>query len=175
LQLCPLHPVFVLRNIAGRKRKRSDASLLFWNTGLVFALLLIPTALAALFIYDPRWQVLFGWLAIWGWAGTILHGMLSRIVPFLVWFHMLSRIVPFLVWFHRYSARVGLEPVPSMRSLLSQRRIQVGFFLHTASVLSGSATILIQADMLAKLTGLLLAATAVSLASTLVHVLKRRK
>lgn len=157
-----LHPVIVLRNIAGRKRKRSDASLLFWNTGLVFALLLIPTALAALFIYDPRWQVLFGWLAIWGWAGTILHGMLSRIVPFLV-------------WFHRYSARVGLEPVPSMRSLLSQRRIQVGFFLHTASVLSGSATILIQADMLAKLTGLLLAATAVSLASTLVHVLKRRK
>lgn len=54
---------------------------------------------------DPRWQVLFEWVAIWGWAGLIMQGMLSRIVPFLV-------------WFHRFSARVGLEPVPSMRSML---------------------------------------------------------
>jgi hypothetical protein len=153
------HPALVLLGISRRKRKRSDASLLFWKTGLAIALLLIPAALSALPHPDPRWQVLFGWLAIWGWAGLIMHGMLSRIVPFLV-------------WFHRFSARVGFEPVPSMRSLLSQRRIKVGFVLHLASVVAGAATILLHHDMLARITGVLLAATAISLASMLIHVLR---
>jgi len=150
-----VHPVLILRNITLRKRKRSDASLLFWRAGLISALLMIPVTLAALWLPDPRWQILFGWMAIWGWAAMIMHGMLSRIVPFLV-------------WFHRYSPRVGLEPVPSMRSLLSQRRIQIGFTLHLSSLVLGVAAILLQADVLAQLTGLLLVATAISLGSMLV-------
>ena len=155
------HPVLILHNISQRKRKRSDASLLFWKTGLATALLLIPVAVAALLITDPRWQILFGWLTIWGWAGMIMHGMLSRIVPFLV-------------WFHRYSARVGLEPTPSMRSLLSQRRIKTGFVLHLGSVIAGMTVILFQVNVLSQLTGVLLAGTAVSMGSMLIHVLKTR-
>jgi hypothetical protein len=156
-----IHPILILRSISQRKRKRNDASLLFWRTGLVTALLLVPTAIAALLLPDPRWQVLFGWLTIWGWAGLIMHGMLTRVVPFLV-------------WFHRYSARVGFEPVPSMRSLLSQDRIRTGFGLHSVSVLLGAATILVQTDILAQLTGAVLIATAFNLFSTLVHVLRHR-
>ncbi len=155
-----LHPALILRTISQRKRKRSDASLLFWKVGLGTALLIIPIAIAALLLPDPRWQVLFGWVTIWGWAAMIMHGMLSRIVPFLV-------------WFHRYSARVGFEPVPSMRSLLSQKRIKTGFVLHSGSVVVGVIAILAQADWLARLTGLLLVATAISMASMLIHVLKR--
>ncbi len=154
-----LHPALVLQNISRRKRKRSDASLLFWNTGLGTALLLVPLAIAALALPDPRWQVLFGWVAIWGWAGVIIHGMLSRILPFLV-------------WFHRFAAQVGLQPVPSMRSLLPQKRIQAGFILHTSSVIAGAAAIVTQTDSLARLTGLLLVGTAISLASMLIHVLR---
>jgi hypothetical protein len=156
-----IHPVLILRNISRRKRKRRDASLLFWRTGLISALLLIPLSLAALLLPEPRWQVLFGWMAIWGWAAMIMHGMLSRIVPFLV-------------WFHRYSPRVGLEPVPSMRSLLSQRRIQIGYALHLSSVVIGAAAILIQENILVQLTGVVLVATSFSLGSMLIHVLKRK-
>ena len=156
-----LHPVLVMKSIAARKRKRSDASLLFWKTGMGTALLIIPVATTALLLPDPRWQVLFGWVAIWGWAGMIMHGMLSRIVPFLV-------------WFHRFSARVGLEPVPSMRGLLPQRQTQIGFILHISSVVLGGMAILFQVDLLAQLTGLLLLATAISLGSMLVHVLRYR-
>ncbi len=156
-----LHPGLILRNIVRRKRKRSDASLLFWKAGLGTALLMIPVAVAALLLPDPRWQILFGWLAIWGWAGMIMHGMLSRIVPFLV-------------WFHRYSARVGFEPVPSMRSLLPQERIKTGFVLHFSSVVLGVTAIVKQADWLTRLSGLLLIATAISLAHMLIHVLKKR-
>jgi len=84
---------------------------------------------------------------------------------------MLSRIVPFLVWFHRYSARVGIEVVPSMRSLLSQNRIKTGLVLHLASVVLGVMAILFQANWMAQLTGLLLVATAISLATMLLNVL----
>ena len=154
-----LHPALILRDISQRKRKRSDASLLFWKAGLGAALLMIPVAVAVLLLPEPRWQVLFGWVAIWGWAGMIMHGMLSRIVPFLV-------------WFHRHSARVGLEPTPSMRSLLSQQRIKTGFVLHLSSVVVGAIAILAQADWLARFTGLLLVATAISLAGMLIHVLR---
>lgn len=156
-----LHPVLILRDISRRKRKRSDASLLFWKAGLGIALLMIPIAIAALLLAEPRWQVLFGWVAIWGWAGMIMHGMLSRILPFLV-------------WFHRYSAQVGFEPVPSMRSLLPQQRIKTGFVLHLSSVFMGVVAILSQLDLLAQITGLLLVATAVSLSSMLIHVLRNK-
>jgi hypothetical protein len=156
-----LHPALILRDISRRKRKRSDASLLFWRAGLGTALLMIPVAVAALLLPDPRWQVLFGWLAIWGWAGMIMHGMLSRIVPFLV-------------WFHRFSPLLGFEPVPSMRSLLSQRRIKIGFVLHLASVALGVIAIFTQVQLLAQLTGLLLITVAISLASMLIHVLLHR-
>ena len=155
-----LHPVLVLKSIAARKRKRSDASLLFWKTGMGTALLIIPVATLALLLPDPRWQLLFGWVTIWGWAGMVMHGMLSRIVPFLV-------------WFHRFSARVGLEPVPSMRGLLSQRRTQVGFILHVSSVVLGTISIVFQVDLLAQITGLVLIATAISLGHMLVHILRQ--
>ena len=156
-----VHPLLLLRSISQRKRKRSDASLLFWKAGLTMALLIIPLAMVALILPDPRWQVLFGWVTIWGWAGMIMHGMLTRIVPFLV-------------WFHRFSARVGLEPVPSMRSLLSQRQIQTGFLLHVGSLLAGIVTIALQSNMLAIITGLMLIATAISLAGMLIHVLRHK-
>ncbi len=156
-----LHPLLLLRGISQRKRKRKDASLLFWKTGLGTALSLLPIACAALALPDPRWQVIFGWLAVWGWAALIMHGMLSRIAPFLV-------------WFHRFSARVGLEPVPSMRTLLPQRRIQIGFVLHTSSVVLGVAAIVFQSDILARITGLLLLGTGISLATMLIHVLRQR-
>jgi len=156
-----LHPALILRNIFRRKRKRSDASLLFWKAGLGTAILLIPIATAAILLPDPRWQILFGWVAIWGWAAMIMHGMLSRIVPFLV-------------WFHRFSPRLGFEPVPSMRSLLSQQRIKTGFVLHLASVVVGVVAIFAQVQWLAQLTGLLLITVAVSLFSTLIHVLMHR-
>lgn len=156
-----LHPALTLRGIRNRQRKRSDASLFFWQAGLVNGLLMIPIAVAALLLPDPRWQVLFGWLLIWGWAATIMFGMLTRIVPFLV-------------WFHRYSARVGLEIVPSMRSLLSQRRIKTVFILHLSSVLFGVIAIYFQTDWLAQLMGLLLVASAFGIANMLMHVLQSR-
>jgi hypothetical protein len=139
------------------------ALMLLGLTGFIWRLLGGSTiATAAILLPDPRWQILLGWLAIRGWAAMIMHGMLTRIVPFLV-------------CFHRYSPKLGFEPVPSMRSLLSQQRIKTGFWLHLASVFIGVTAIFTQMKLLAQLTGFMLVAVALSLASTLVHVLRNRQ
>ncbi len=152
------HPLLTLHSIHQRKRRRTDASLLYWRAGLSVALLLVPLAAMASLADDYRWQILFGWLAIWGWAGMILHGMLTRIMPFLVWFHRLTPLI-------------GKMRVPSIRGLLSQGRIKTGFAIHLASLVLGAATIVTQSDILARLTGLAITATGFSLGSSLVHVL----
>ena len=126
----------------------------------MIALTLVPLATATLLTDDDRLPLLLGWLAIWGWAGMIMHGMLNRIVPFLVWFH---RITPL----------IGKKNVPSMRGLLSQRRMSIGFGFHLVSIVLGAAAVIARVDILAHATGILLVATGISLGSSLDHVLRK--
>jgi hypothetical protein len=157
-----LQPFWSLRAIAKRRRRRRiDGSLLYWRAGLGFALLAALLAIPAHLSSDPRPSLALGWVAIWGWAGMIVHGMLSRIVPFLV-------------WFHRFSPALGRVPVPSLRTLLPDPWMRRGFALHLGSVLVGLAAIATGADGLARLTGLALIATATQLLWALVHVLRSR-
>jgi hypothetical protein len=156
-----LHPLLCLRSLAQRKRRRADSSLLFWRAGLATAPVTALCALAAWFWAAPHWDILFGWLALWGWAGMIVHGMLTRIVPFLV-------------WFHRFAPLVGKVAVPSVKGLLPDRWGRIGFGLHLSSLLVGAAAILSHGYILTELAGLLLLATAVSLGATLLHVLLQR-
>jgi len=155
-----VHPLLTVQSIARRKRRRSDASLLFWQAGLGSALLLIPLAILACTTIDARWQLLFGWFAIWGWAAMIMHGMLTRIVPFLV-------------WFHRFAPLIGRSYVPSIRSLLSQKRIRTGFAFHLASVAMGAAAIVTQANLFARATAALLIGTGICLGGSLINVLRQ--
>jgi hypothetical protein len=156
-----LHPAVSLASLQRRRRSRVDGSLLFWRAGLLLAPLTGAAAACAHLLPQPRWGLLFGWLALWGWAGCIVHGMLTRIVPFLV-------------WWHRFAPLVGEAPVPSVRGLLPDRWTRIGFGLHLATVALGAAAILVGSDLLARLTGLLLLATAASLGCCLLHVVLQR-
>lgn len=156
-----LHPLVTLRALRRRKKPRVDGSVRFWRAGLALAPIVPALATLTLACDEPRWPVLLGWVAIWGWAGAIVHGMLTRIVPFLV-------------WFHRFAARAGLEPVPSMRELWPDRRVRLGLALHLGALGLGVLAILTQWDPLARATGAALAATGVSLAWGLVGALARR-
>ena len=157
-----LQPFWALRGIANRRRRRRlDASLLYWRTGLGLAALTALLSVPAHLLSDPRFSLAVGWLAIWGWAGLIVHGMLSRIGPFLV-------------WFHRFSPALGRVQVPSLRALLPDAWMRLGFTLHLTSVLVGLAAIGSGADWLARLTGLLVMTTAVQLLHSILHVLRQR-
>lgn len=156
-----LHPSVGAWSLSKRRRKRVDGSLLFWQAGLAMAPLTALAAVTAWSTDAPRWGVLFGWLALWGWVGMIMHGMLTRIVPFLV-------------WLHRFAPLVGKISVPSVKKLHPDALTRFGFALHLGSLLLGVAAILTASDPLCRLTGLSLIATAASIAYLLLHVLQQR-
>jgi len=156
-----LHPLVSAWSLSKRRRKRVDGSLLFWQAGLAMAPLTALAALASWSLEALYWDVLFGWLALWGWAGMIIHGMLTRIAPFLV-------------WLHRFAPLVGKINVPSVKKLHPDSLTRRNFALHLGSLLLGIAAILTASDLLCRLTGLSLLATAASIAYLLLHVLRQR-
>jgi len=156
-----IHPCLILFNLRNRRRKRVDASLYFWQTGLCFAPATAIAAVIAHFALDPRWGMLFGWLAIWGWAGMIVHGMLSRIFPFLI-------------WFHRFAPHIGQIPVPAIRKMLPDHLIRLGLGFHIASVLLGVLAIVTRDIWVARITGLCLLATGINLLYWMMLLLRQR-
>jgi len=67
--------------------------------------------------------------------------------------------------------QIGKMKVVSIRGLLSQQGITIGFALHAASLALGAVAIITQADVAARMAGALLVATGISLAGSLIHVL----
>ena len=156
-----VHPVVTASLILRRRRRRVGESVRFWLAALAVAPLTFVAAVLAFFLDDPRFVVLFGWLALVGWSTVIVHGMLTRIVPFLV-------------WFHRYSRAEDLASAPSMRELLPDRRARVGLVLHLATLVVGALAILTGAAPLGALAGALLAATGASMLVSFVLALLPR-
>ncbi|RME23025.1 MAG: hypothetical protein D6798_14415 [Deltaproteobacteria bacterium] len=154
-----LQPVLLLRSLAARRRKRVDGSFRFWQASLGLAPVTALLAAAAILLPDGRWPLLFGWVAIWGHAALVVHGMLTRIVPFLV-------------WYHRFSSVVGTARVPAMRELLPDRAVTIGLALHLGALVAGVVAVGTGVGLLARLTGLLVCGTGLSLAGSLFIVLK---
>lgn len=123
-----LTPAVWAWQIRGRRRRRSDPSLHFWKLACAIAPLVGLSWLWASFSHDPRADLLAGWAFFVAWGSLIVHGMLTRIVPFLV-------------WFHRFSALMGKQPVPPMRQLWPDTRIHKGLALHLLTVGLGALAI----------------------------------
>jgi hypothetical protein len=155
-----VHPIVTTALILRRRRRRVGESVRFWLAALALAPLVLVTAVLGFFLDDPRFVVLFGWLALVGWSAMIVHGMLTRIVPFLV-------------WFHRYSHDVGAD-TPSMRELLPDRRARVGLVLHGLTVVVGALAIALQQPALVVAAGVGLVATAAAMVASFVRALAHR-
>lgn len=156
-----LHPALTARALLGRRRRRPEGSVSFWLAGLACAPIVLGLAIGAWLGSDPRWALALGWVAIWGWGGLITHGMLCRIVPFLV-------------WFHRFSPHVGLVPVPSVKGLLPDARVQAAFVAHVGAVALGLGAIATGWDLLVRLAGVVMVVAAGGLAVNLGKVLSAR-
>lgn len=135
-----VHPMFTLRALRARRRPRLEPALVGWALGMASGLALGPLTLAVLGTGDPRAPLALGWLAITGWAGLVLHAMLLRIVPFVV-------------WLHRHAAQLGITETPSVRQLLPDARAWPGLVVHGATVLVGLAAIGSESDTLARAAG----------------------
>ncbi len=133
-----LGPLTTAQLLWTRKRKKVGESVRFWWMSLASLTGATLTLGLAIHAPEPRWQVLFGWLAIVGWAGLLVHGMLSRIVPFLVWLH--GRAAP-----------QGRDL--NMRALLPEARVKESWLIHGLSVLLGAAGIALGSDLLCRAAG----------------------
>jgi len=155
-----LFPALTIRALRDRKRRVADPSLRFWFAGLACAPAVGVCAIAAYLSADPRLGLLLGWLAIWGWAGAIIHGMLSRIVPFLVWLHWLSPLI-------------GQRDVPPMAALWPESWGRWALTLHVAALGCGALAIWTGYAPLTRLTGALVLAVGVGLGAAMVQAVLR--
>lgn len=153
-----VQPWHLWRQIQARRRKRPDPSLQLWQLSLLCAPLTLVVAVLLLVLDWGPLGPLFGWLAVWGWAGAAVHSALAKIVPFLAWFHRFTQ--------------TGDQPelqarVPPMKQLLPDQRVRLGLYSHTAALVLGILAIVTGLDVLARLAGLAVAATGVLLAGEL--------
>jgi len=103
-----------------RRRRVADATLSFFRLGMISLLLAALFSLLAL--YSPE---LFSMSAvvtfILGFALSVIHGMLYKIVPFLVWFHLF-----------RGGVKKG---VPNMKEIIPESWMWRHWWLHLATLL----------------------------------------
>lgn len=109
-----------------RRRRLTDATLMFWRLGMLSLLVLAP--LPWLYSRLPcDWQapmaVAGGVGFLLGFAASVVSGMLYKIVPFLAWFHLQSQT----------HARAG--SIPNMKEFLPDGLARRHWWLHLAAVL----------------------------------------
>jgi hypothetical protein len=139
-----------------RKRKISDITVRFWRLSLtclmVSALLLASLYFAGhLFLsleLQQRVPVIIGILMIYGFAGSVIMGMLQKIVPFLSYLHLQRRCM---------TSYELLKTLPHMGEIISEPRSRWQFRLHLSALLvllaaamtgifAGAAALLLAAD-----------------------------
>lgn len=108
-----------------RRRRRFDIILQFWRLAL-FTLLACALfwSLTRFWTGAENWEgrdYLLGVLFIAGFIVSVIHGMLYKIVPFLIWLHL-------------QSLTVSYTRVPNMKEIISDRRIRSQFYIHLVSL-----------------------------------------
>jgi hypothetical protein len=155
-----VHPALQLRAIAQRKRRRPDPTLDLWRAGLGAGLL--GLALAGVFAATdwPPAGPLLGFVALWGWALGIVHAMLTRIVPFMIWFHAVARTP-------------DITRVPPMKQLWPDADTRRAGRVHMATLAVGMAGLAVGSDALIRLTATGVALTGVLLGLSMARALRR--
>ena len=106
-----LYGAWMLKLLQKRKRKIWEVSLYYWYLGLV-SLFFLPLV----WFFDPK---RFGILFLFGFAISIMIGMLYKIIPFLSWFHTSSR---------------GFFDMPTMKEMIDEKMALVQFGLHLTAL-----------------------------------------
>jgi hypothetical protein len=106
-----------------RRRRVADATLGFFRLGMMSLLCTSLFALATLFFPAiDRLGTLSAVLFLLGFAMSLMHGMLYKIVPFLVWFHLF-----------RGGVKSG---VPNMKEIIPETWMWNHLWLHRGTLLA---------------------------------------
>lgn len=108
------------------------------------------------------WPLAYAVAGVVGWGGTAIIANSYKIVPFLV-------------WYHRYRPLMGIEPVPVIRDIYSERAATSVLALHSLATLLAVGAILSGNLEWLQNAGLLLAGTAVLHLASMVTMLGRKR
>lgn len=119
--------VVTLKLQSQRRRRVPDATLSFFRLGMFALLAAALFSLASLFPtgYNNHLRMLSVLAFLLGFAMSVMHGMLYKIVPFLVWFHLF---------------RGGTNPantrIPNMKEIIPERWMWWHLKLHGGTLLA---------------------------------------
>jgi hypothetical protein len=127
LALAAAYVVFAAMTIVlqqRRRRRQPDVTLSFWKIGM--GSLIAANAIWALRVVSPLElppvvDVVVGLLALLGCAGSIINGMLYKIMPFLAWFHL-------------QSLTGAGRLVPNMKKILGESDQRLQFRVHVGAL-----------------------------------------
>jgi hypothetical protein len=132
-----------------RVRKTLDVGLTY--SMLSFGMMFIATALGVFLVFEEflkqgdleKLVLIYGYLILFGYFSLIIVGQMYKIVPFLV-------------WFHKFSAKVGLEPVPSLKDMYNEKLAKIEFvIMNTALVGTVAAMAVADKNVMYFFTGLM--------------------
>lgn len=117
------YAVATLRLQSKRRRRVADATLSFFRMGMAALLCAALFALATLFFPEiDHLATLSAVLFLLGFAMSLIHGMLYKIVPFLVWFHLFRGGV--------------ISGVPNMKQIIPETWMWRHLWLHRGTLLA---------------------------------------
>lgn len=109
--------------LARRKHPKIDAASLFWSTAMASLFACAAVWISQVASGRNDYAITMGVLFIVGFAGTLVNGMLYRIVPFLLWYHAQSEI------------KLNAVKVPNVRELLPEQAALRQFRMHLLALL----------------------------------------
>lgn len=106
-----------------RRRRVADATLSFFRLGMLALLGAALLAMATPWLpASNHLETLTVMIFLLGFAMSVMHGMLYKIVPFLIWFHLF-----------RGGIKTG---VPNMKEIIAERWMWRHLWLHRATLLA---------------------------------------
>lgn len=109
--------------LARRKQPKADVTTLFWCTAMASLFVCAVVWFAQTAQSHADYVLTLGVLFIIGFAGTLINGMLYKIVPFLLWYHAQSE------------SPLSSKTVPNIRQLLPEPAALWQFRMHLLALL----------------------------------------
>ena len=104
-----------------RKRKIVDTTTYYWYFAMLMLLTSIVASVANEWLNISQLNTLVVVVFIYGFAMSVITGMMYKIVPFLVWFHLTNE---------------GYMNMPTMNELIGKKLTTIQFILHVLTLLS---------------------------------------
>jgi len=128
------YAVTALRVIARRRRKRSDPTIGFWRLalgslalGASFLWFSMGTPLRLPLLAEARAPLLLGAIMVFGFACSVIIGMLQKIVPFLVFLHLQRQSL---------TKPMAMMLIPKMNDVIFDRDARWQLRLHIAACIA---------------------------------------